>query len=96
MVASGTDWEFREVDAERWPDLVRLFEWRGGGEVLLVHGVAGDAGEQARRRGREEGGADAAGAIGCAGGHPGLPRRQARGVVLGCAPADVPRPERRA
>ncbi len=30
MVASGTDWEFREVDAERWPDLERLFESRGG------------------------------------------------------------------
>ena len=29
---------------------------RGGPEVLLVHGVAGDAGEQARRRRREEGG----------------------------------------
>ena len=46
MVASGTDWEFREVVAERWPDLVRLFHSRGP-EVLLVHGVAGDAGEQA-------------------------------------------------
>ena len=30
MVASGTDWEFREVDAERWPDLELLFESRGG------------------------------------------------------------------
>ena len=30
--------EFREVDGNRWGDLERLFESRGGPQVLLVHG----------------------------------------------------------
>ena len=51
MVASGTDWEFREVDAEHWPDLERLFESRGGPKYCwcmvwraMPGGRRGDAG----------------------------------------------------
>jgi hypothetical protein len=31
---------FHEVSADRWADFERLFEARGGAQVLLVHGLA--------------------------------------------------------